>query len=267
MTLYKRSLVYCAGNLGHLHQYVELFLAQPATYTSNRRFILNVTMCVTSATAIAALCVLSGCARVETVNTTEDLMESKTTMEYMFSHPMLEAMYRLGVEADRRFGLQLECKSQYHLKPFSASVVQPIEFHEGKQHPTKGVWRSRYQLERCGDSKVYNALFIADSNGEIPTPRAYHPGSTNAGPQLVQDAMMGAVARAEARSGLKDCKTFYVFDMRVTEPAHNVVEKETTFRGVWNELWTFSICGKMVDVPMTFIPDARGGGTTYIAGQ
>jgi hypothetical protein len=237
---------------------------------------VNVKMCGTSATAIAVLFVLSGCAHVETVNTkasttlntTEDLMESKTTMEYMFSRPLSEAMFQLGVEEDKKFRLQLECKSQYQVKPFSASVVTPIELQEGKQHPTKGVWISRYQLERCGDSKFYNALFFANSNGEAPTPRAYFPGSTNAGPQLVQDAMIAAAFGAKLRSGLKDCKEkFDVFDMRVTEPAHNVVEKETTIRGVWNELWTISICGKMVDVPMRFIPDARGGGTTYVVGQ
>jgi hypothetical protein len=177
---------------------------------------------------------------------------------------MLEAMHRLGIEEDKKFGLQSECTSQYKTIALNVWLLQPMEFPEGKQHPTKGVWKSSYQLERCGVSKLYNALFIANSHGDLPMPSAYYPGETNASPQLVQDAMVGAVAVANVRSGFKDCKTFYVFDMRVTAPAHNVIEGAKTFLGVWNEAWTISVCGTMVDVAMTFIPDDWGGGTTWV---
>jgi hypothetical protein len=33
---------------------------------------------------------------------------------------------------------------------------------------------------------------------------------------------------------------------------------------VWKEAWTFKICGKPVDTDITFIPDATGGGTSYV---
>lgn len=221
---------------------------------------------MTLSIATAALVMLSGASYAETVNTTAELLSNKTVIAYVFSRPMLETMYRLGVEEDKKFGLQPDCKSQYQVKPFTAVVLKPMEFSEGKQHPTKGVWLTRYQLERCGDSKFYNALFLADNKGDAPMPKAFYPGSTNAGPVLVGDAMMSAVTGALARSGLKDCKKADVFDMRVTEPAHNVVEGEKTFKGVWNEIWTFRMCGQMVDVAMTFIPDANGGGTTFTSG-
>lgn len=219
--------------------------------------------------AVAALGVmLTGISKAETVtvNTTADLLNNKTAVAYVFSRPMLETMYRLGVDEDKKFNLQADCKSQYQVKPFSAVVMKPIEFPEGKLHPTKGVWLTRYQLVRCGNAKFYNALFLANINGEAPMPKAFYPGSTNAGPVLVGDAMMSAVTGALARSGLKDCKKADVFDMRVTEPAHNVVEGEKTFKGVWNEIWTFRMCGQMIDVAMTFIPDANGGGTTFTSG-
>ena len=218
------------------------------------------------AAAFAASLMLPGISEAETVNSTAELLNNKTAVAYVFSRSMLETMYRLGVGEDKKFGLQADCKSQYQVKPFSAVVMKPIEFPEGKQHPTKGVWLTRYQLERCGDSKFYNALFLANLNGEAPIPKAFYPGSTNAGPVLVGDAMMSAVRGAMARSGLKDCKKADVFDMRVTESAHNVVEGDKTFKGVWNETWTFRMCGQMVDVAMTFIPDANGGGTTFTSG-
>jgi hypothetical protein len=220
----------------------------------------------TFAAAVAASLMFPGFSEAETVNTTADLLNNKTAVAYVFSPSMLETMYRLGVQEDKKFGLQSNCRSQYHVKPISAVVLKPIEFPEGKQHPTKGVWLSRYQLERCGDSKFYNALFLANSDGEAPMPKAYYPGSTNASAVLVNDAMMTAVTGASARSGLKDCKNADVFDMRVTEPAHNVVEGDKTFKGVWNEIWTFRMCGQMIDVAMTFIPDANGGGTTFTSG-
>jgi hypothetical protein len=221
---------------------------------------------MTFAAAFAASLMFPSSSEAETVNTTADLLSNKTAVAYVFSRSMLETMYRLGVEEDKKFGLQADCKLQYHVKPIAAVVLKPMEFPEGKQHPTKGVWLSRYLLERCGDSKFYNALFLANSNGEAPMPKAFYPGSTNASAVLVNDAMMSAVTGASARSGLKDCKQADVFDMRVTEPAHDVVEGDKTFKGVWSEIWTFRMCGQMIDVAMTFIPDPNGGGTTFTTG-
>ena len=227
---------------------------------------MNLKTIMTWATAIVTSFALSGFSQAETVNTTSDLLNNKIALAYVFSRPMLETMYRLGVEEDKKFSLQSDCKSQYQVKPFSAIVLKPIDFPEGKPHPTKGVWLTRYQLERCGDLKFYNALFLANNDGETPMPKAFYPGSTNASPVLIGDAMMSAVTGAMARSGLKDCKNADVFDMRVTEPAHNVVEGDKTFKRVWNEIWTFRMCGQMIDVAMTFIPDASGGGTTFTSG-
>ena len=227
---------------------------------------MNAKTFVATAIAIAGSLLPHSFARADTVNTTAELLNNKVAVAYVFSRSLLEAMYRLGIEEDKKFGLQSDCKSQYQVKPFSSIVLKPIEFPEGKQHPVKGVWLTRYQLERCGDSKFYNALFLANTNGETPLPRAFYAGSTHAGPRLVEDAMASAVSGAQVRSGLKGCKTADVFDMRVTQPAHNVVEGEKAIKGVWNEIWTFRMCGQMIDVAMTFIPDSNGGGTSYFSG-
>jgi hypothetical protein len=227
---------------------------------------MNTVFRVISSTVIVSLFSLSAPVKAETVSTTADLLNNKKVPAYALSREMQEIMYRLGVEQDKKLGLQTDCKSQYNIKPIDMAVLSPIDFPEDKQNPTKGVWKVRYKLERCGDSKVYNAYFVANSNGEAPNPRAYYPGSTNASPVLVKDAMSSAIVGASARSGLKDCKDISVFDMRVTEPAHNFVEGEKTFKGVWNEIWTFRMCGHSVEVAMTFIPDVNGGGTTFKSG-
>lgn len=211
-----------------------------------------------------AFLVLSTASHAEMVNTNTDLLNNKKTAVYIYARPMVEAMYKLAVEQDKKFGLQQNCKSEYKVAPFSIAILSPIDFPENKQHPTQGVWNFRYQLQRCGESKVYNTLFFANSSGETaPTPRAYYPGKSNASPLLIKDAMRSAVPSGLIKSGQKDCKEFDVFDMNIKEPTHNVVKGDKTLKGVWSETWTFGMCGEMVDVLITFVPDDTGGGTSF----
>lgn len=224
---------------------------------------MNRKLFVSAATAVAVLFMLLNVSHAETVNTGADLSNNKKTFAYVNSTPMLKIMYRFGVEQDRKWGLQSDCKSQYLTRKDSTFVLSPIDFPDDKQNPTKGVWNARYQLERCGESKIYNVLFVADKNGEAPTPHANYPGSTIANPILVKDAMPTAIGVGLARSGIKDCKDVDVFDMRVSEPIHDVVEGEKTFKGVWNEVWTFRACGQIIDIEMTFAPNANRGGIDF----
>jgi hypothetical protein len=217
-----------------------------------------------SMVAMMVLALLHENVGAETVNTTAELQSSKKTYAYILSRPMLETMYRIGVEQDKKFGLKTDCKSQYQVKPFGSVVLSPIDFPEDKQNPTKGIWMSRYQLERCGESKIYNATFLANENGELPTVKAYYPGNTLAGPVLVKDALRSALPTTLVRAGLKDCKEVDMFDMQVSEKAHDVVEGGNVFKGVWSETWTFRACGQMLDVSVKFIPDATGGGTSFV---
>ena len=219
------------------------------------------------AAAVSSVVVFVGPVKAETVvNSTAELLKNQTAMQYVFSRQAMLVMYQLGVEKDKEFNLQTDCKSKYQVKPVGAVVLKPMTFSEGRENPTKGVWLTRYQLDRCGDSKVYNALFLADANGGNPTPRAFYPGNPLAGPVLVQDAVMTAATTAITRSGLRECTKADVFDMRVKQPAHDVTEGGKTFKGVWNEVWTFRACGQMIDVAMTFTPDADGGGTSFTTG-
>jgi hypothetical protein len=195
----------------------------------------------------------------EIVNTIADLQNSKRTLAYLYSGPTIQTLSRFGAEQDKKFGLQADCTSQPHVKLLNVILHSPIDFPDGSQHPTKGVWQIRYQFERCGASKVYNAMFIADSHGAPPKSGAYFPGSSCCDPLLLKDAMMSALQGAMFRSGNKTCKEFEIFDIQVSEQPHDVGER----KGVWSEVWTFRWCGEMVDVPMTFAPDPDGGGVTF----
>jgi hypothetical protein len=214
---------------------------------------------------VAMLVAFPASSRAETVNTTADLQSHQKTAAYLFSGPMLDVMRRLGLQQDKKFGLQQDCISQRSVQPVSSLILSPIDFPDDAPHPTQGAWFLRYQFERCGEAKLYNVLFVANRDGTVPTARTYYPGATIASPDLVNDAMPSVVSGMLARSGLKNCNKIDVFDMRVTDPTHNIVEGSKIFKDVWSETWTFRMCGKMNDVAVTFIPDANGG-TTFTSG-
>jgi hypothetical protein len=220
---------------------------------------------LTRALMLGVFLLVAAVSHAETVNTNADFANNKKTLSYIFSRPMQEPLFQLAVGQDRKFKLKSDCKSDYNIKPDNVMVWQPIDFPDGKQNPVKGVWEVRYQAQRCGDSKFYNAVFIASGDGNtVPEVHAYYPGATSASPLLIKDALQSVVPAALAvNPNAKDCKDVDMFDMNVTQEAHNVTEKGKALKGVWNETWTLYVCGSLVDVPITFIPDATGGGTTF----
>jgi hypothetical protein len=186
----------------------------------------------------------------------------QSTIEYVRAHLDPESLVQLGRAEDAKLGLQQNCKAQYKATPVNLQVVSPLETAWGKADPVKGAWLVRYRLERCGEAKIYNALFVANG-GKAPAARPFFPGSSNANPVLVNDAMRAALAQATAAGVPNGCKTAYVYDMQVATPARDVTEGGRMIKGVWDEVWTFSMCGELVDVPMTFTPDADGKGTSF----
>ncbi len=200
-------------------------------------------------------------ASIRDLTTITNLPKNKRTAEYIFSDAMLEIMLRHGMAKDRALGLFPQCDSDYGVVPESVDIIDPIDFPEGAQHPTKGTWSIRYRLLRCGAEKVYNSVFVASGESTAPVPHSYFPGSTNAGAQLIRDTMPTALAIARARSNQQDCRKVEVFDMVVSQAAHLANVDGKAVDGVWNEKWTFLLCGRKLDINLRFAPDAANGGT------
>lgn len=214
-------------------------------------------------TCVAFLALTSLPVHAEKITNPADFLSNPKAFAYVASRSMMQIFYQLGVEQDKKLGLQQDCKSKYDVLPLFPLVIAPIDFPTDKQNPTAGVWLMRYTLSRCGDTKTYNALFAASSEGGLPKYQAYYPGATAASPTLVKDAMFSATVNALLRSENKDCKAADVVDMKVTEMPHNVRDGEKEFKGVWNETWSFKTCDRTVDIPITFTPDIGGGGTSF----
>jgi hypothetical protein len=209
---------------------------------------------------------IQGVALAEIVSTPAELQSSKRVSEYISSQTMAKYMFTIGAAMDVKLGIQAGCKSNYQVKPINVVIYSPIELQEGKSNPVKGVWQVRYKLERCGEAKVYNAIFFANANGEIPKMNPFYPGTTMASARLVKDALPSAfiTARSSKWTDTKDCQETLVFDMKPVDSG-NPGPKPGQPGSVWNEIWTLQLCGERIDVQMTFTTDADGKGTSFLA--
>lgn len=211
------------------------------------------------ATALAlAVLSLPHLAAAETAATTAELAIRDKISAYIYSREILTEMSRLGQEQDEKLGLDYRCKNvKDSITPVNATVIAPIDLPDGAANPVKGAWMLRYVFKRCGYDKTYNAVFVANDQGATPVIQPYYPGSPRAGPALIKTAMPAALTAAESRFEDKTCKDVAVFDMRVSAESQG---------GAWKEAWTFRACGKLVEVPIDFAPNAKLGGVDFTVG-
>jgi hypothetical protein len=216
-----------------------------------------------AATLLAATC-LAPVARAEVLNNSAELAGAKRVEAYIYSRANLAELAKQAEAQDEKFGIDIRCKDAADaITPKSLIVIAPIDLPDGATDPVKGAWLMRYGFVRCGNEKIYNAVFLAQSSNP-PLVQAYYPGAPRAGPPLIKEAMTPALAAAKQRSSNPACKDYPVFDMRVTEQPHDIVEQGATVAGVWREVWTFRPCGVSVEVPIKFVPNAKLGGTDFV---
>jgi hypothetical protein len=205
---------------------------------------------------LLALLGAAAVAAAETASTIADLKPGTRILSYLMSGNRGAALNDVGRAFDRQFGLHQACTEPYRIKLLSLTIGQPIELADDKEHPSKGVWTQRFEFERCGEMKVYNAFFVAKSDGP-PEARPYLPGTTAASATLVRDALKTAAGVAQlalgklrTARGPAECNQLMVSDTRVTKPAQG---------GAWEESWEFIACELKVPVLMRFTPDSKGG--------
>lgn len=177
---------------------------------------------------------------------------------------MFETMRNIGINLDKKLSIRKDCRSEYIVKPMGVMILSPIDFPQNKKHSVHVAWQVRYQLERCGEIKIYNASFSADLNGNIPNSKQDYPGETMANPKLFYDAHNPSKLAAVYKSGLKDsCNNFEIIDTKTSERPHNITVDGQTKTNVWNEIWVYRVCGEEIEVPLAFTPDASGSSIKF----
>ncbi len=139
-------------------------------------------------------------------------------------------------------------------------IVKPVSFADSG-YPNAGVWKQSFPVSGCGNDTIINIYFEAKADEKIDSLGAA-PGTTITDLKLQADALVYALMGA--KFAIMDCDS------------KKFVVKNTKFEGFglanppvpdpgpgqrarpWWETWTLTGCGRTVDVPIDFVPDATG---------
>jgi hypothetical protein len=140
----------------------------------------------------------------------------------------------------------------------TVTVIKPVTFATDG-FPNAGQWVQTFPVSGCGNDTTFNIYFSATVDEKINTLIAA-PGTTRADPILQNDAFRFATIGALLVA--KDCKTFLVKNTKfegfgATKLAVHDPGPGAQLRPWW-ETWTMVGCGRTFDVPLDFVPNAKG---------
>jgi len=201
--------------------------------------------------------------QAETLNNVGDLKKGTRMTSYLFSKTTEAMLLETSKFWEKKLNQQQEC-NESSLRFFSLMLHKPISYPQDQSHPSSGAWQHRFIVNRCGITKIYNTIFVAN-NGAPPNVIPFYPGTSSASLQLLGDAKMSgelvAFSKMKSQGLQKVCKDIQLIDTKLIKPPHDVTENDKTFKDVWHEEWTFSGCGFTATVTAIFIPDGSGGTT------
>ena len=143
--------------------------------------------------------------------------------------------------------------------------LAPVHFGSGGT-PDGGVWKQMFPITGCGNDTTYNLYFSAAPGRPLRTLVGV-PGFTHADPLLQKDTL--TYAYLGAALALKACKTFDVKDTAFLGYDSDAAPDPAAPRETrpWHESWTMVGCGRLVTVPIRFLPDATGTTIVSTAGR
>jgi hypothetical protein len=125
-------------------------------------------------------------------------------------------------------------------------------------------WTVYATPEGCADAVPTRLMVLRLADGSLRA-LLVNRGETLANPTLMRDTSSpAAVAAAQAvRQAEPSCNGNDIdfADGRVTSRSADLSPEVhgAFFAGSWQESWTFSMCGRLVEVPITFRADGEGG--------
>jgi hypothetical protein len=144
-----------------------------------------------------------------------------------------------------------DCTRSYNTKSLSIlhQPEPPLSMPKGARHPVSGIWRMRYEVERCDAKLVYNAVFGAHAGG-APNMRISTPGKTTAGSELAREMRSEIGETALEHAGMEKCT-----DQRIVNTSADPLRRDVESDGsIWseltNEVWTMDVCGRLVDISL-----------------
>lgn len=95
------------------------------------------------------------------------------------------------------------------------------------------------------------------------------PGTSIADAVLQRDSLMTVFSSAYMAVRDEKCEAYSIVDTELLEaPQYGRIEDGKRYGSTpWKEQWTVDVCGKKVLVPIIYIPDANGKGTSFAVEQ
>ncbi len=126
------------------------------------------------------------------------------------------------------------------------------------------VWLVSATVPQCTGDTVYNVM-VLEKDGQLAGGQLVYRGEALSWPSLMSDVQGGLqrAAPAFAKSMKIDCYTMDFADLTVYEMARDADLGQEWFgvhmTGLWEERWTFVMCGQAVEMELQFTADRAGG--------
>jgi len=122
-------------------------------------------------------------------------------------------------------------------------------------YPFNATWAEQVPGTACGQPRRFRAMVLV-RGGKLDT-ESMLPGDSETSAQLESDVRDPLLGAAEGFS--RDIKPSCSIDVLDT----HVVVGSFAPPAPWQETWLVNICGHRLNIPITFIPDAKGPGTSF----
>ena len=172
-----------------------------------------------------------------------------TTRQDPRFHSLLEQQF-LAYEAS----LTSHCKDIHpDWSRATAHIYGTIELDKDG-YPYTAAWAEQVPGTACGQPRRFRAMVLV-RGGKLDTERML-PGDSVTSAQLAADVHDPLLSAAEGFA--RDIKPSCAIDVLDTHLLGSV-----TPHAPWQETWLVNICGHRLNIPITFIPDAKGPGTSF----
>ncbi|MDA0341490.1 MAG: hypothetical protein O3B74_07830, partial [Proteobacteria bacterium] len=144
-----------------------------------------------------------------------------------------------------------DCDSAYQTTLLSV-LHQPepaLSMPEASEHPVSGIWRTRYRLERCGETLIYNAIFGGKADGPANM-RISMPGNTATGSALAREIRADIKDSALERADMKRCTDQRIVDTQAEAPLKEAESDGSVWTKLVHEVWSIDVCGRLVDIAL-----------------
>lgn len=135
----------------------------------------------------------------------------------------------------------------------------------------RNAWTAYGRPQGCPSPAPTRFLVLRMTDGSLLV-RVVNVGETLANPSLMRDTSYIAATAAVAaiQKARPDCTDHKDIDMAGTR----IISKSrdlspdwhgARYAGSWTEGWSFTVCGRRAEVPITFTADGQGGATWNVA--